>query len=146
MYTYTYHEMKILVEGEMDIEDETGQKVHAVPGDVFWFPKGAKITFTTESYGLAFFVSRGWGFFSCHTREERGRLVGVVREGEVGWLTLGRWARLERGRGMGHRVDGRVWRSGVKGMIGKHGERARVRVGWVMSRNMKNDATCVYGV
>lgn len=56
VYTYTYHEMKILVEGEMDIEDETGQKVHAVPGDVFWFPKGAKITFTTESYGLAFFT------------------------------------------------------------------------------------------
>jgi len=56
VYTYTYHEMKIIVEGEFDIEDETGQKVHAVPGDVFWFPKGAKITFTTNSYGLAFYT------------------------------------------------------------------------------------------
>ncbi|MCJ1364548.1 hypothetical protein MMC16_003660 [Acarospora aff. strigata] len=62
VYTYTYHEMKIIVEGEFDIEDETGQKVHAVPGDVLYFPKGAKITFTTNSYGLGFFVGqRGEG-------------------------------------------------------------------------------------
>jgi len=48
--------MKIIVEGSFDIEDETtGQKVHAVPGDVFYFPKGAKIKFTTEEYGLAFY-------------------------------------------------------------------------------------------
>jgi len=54
--------MKIIVEGEFDIEDETGQKVHAVPGDVLYFPKGAKITFTTDSYGLGFFVGqRGEG-------------------------------------------------------------------------------------
>ncbi|KAI9697418.1 MAG: hypothetical protein M1836_004696 [Candelina mexicana] len=26
VYTYTYHEMKIIVEGEFDIADETGQK------------------------------------------------------------------------------------------------------------------------
>ncbi len=37
--------MKIIVEGEFDIEDETGQKVHAVAGDVFYFPKGAKSRF-----------------------------------------------------------------------------------------------------
>ena len=54
-YTYTYHEMKIIVEGSFDITDETGKTVHAVPGDVFYFPKGAKIKFTTEDYGLAFF-------------------------------------------------------------------------------------------
>ena len=34
VYTYTYHEMKIIVEGEFDISDETGQSVHAVAGDV----------------------------------------------------------------------------------------------------------------
>lgn len=28
VYTYTYHEMKIIVEGEFDITDETGQSVH----------------------------------------------------------------------------------------------------------------------
>ncbi|KAI9737884.1 MAG: hypothetical protein M1834_009254 [Cirrosporium novae-zelandiae] len=56
VYTYDYDEMKVILEGEIDIQDETGQKVHATPGDVFWFPKGAKITFTTPSYGLAFYV------------------------------------------------------------------------------------------
>lgn len=50
--------MKIIVEGSYDIEDETGQKVHAVPGDVFFFPKGAKITFSTEEYGLAFYTGQ----------------------------------------------------------------------------------------
>ncbi|KAI9817435.1 MAG: hypothetical protein M1827_001045 [Pycnora praestabilis] len=57
VYTYTYHEMKIIVEGEFIIEDESGQKVTAGPGDVFYFPKGAKITFSTNDYGLAFYVS-----------------------------------------------------------------------------------------
>ena len=36
IYEYTYHEMKIIVDGEFDISDETGQKVHAVKGDVFY--------------------------------------------------------------------------------------------------------------
>lgn len=49
--------MKIILEGEFEIADESGQKVKAKPGDVFYFPKGSKITFTTESYGLAFYVS-----------------------------------------------------------------------------------------
>jgi uncharacterized cupin superfamily protein len=57
VYEYTYDEMKIILEGEFEIADETGQKVTAKPGDVFYFPKGAKITFTTPSYGLAFYVS-----------------------------------------------------------------------------------------
>ena len=52
--------MKIILEGEFEISDETGQKVQARPGDVFFFPKGVTITFTTNSYGLGFFVS----FFS----------------------------------------------------------------------------------
>lgn len=49
--------MKIIVEGEFDISDETGQKEHAVAGDVFYFPKGSVITFETQTYGLAFYVS-----------------------------------------------------------------------------------------
>lgn len=36
VYDYTYHEMKIIVDGEFDIADATGQKVHAVKGDVFY--------------------------------------------------------------------------------------------------------------
>ncbi|KAK7750179.1 hypothetical protein SLS62_007930 [Diatrype stigma] len=58
VYDYTYHEMKIIVEGSFDITDDAGNKVHAVPGDVFYFPKGSKITFTTEDYGLGFFVGQ----------------------------------------------------------------------------------------
>jgi len=48
--------MKIILEGHFDISDEAGNKVHATPGDVFYFPKGSKITFTTEDYGLAFYT------------------------------------------------------------------------------------------
>lgn len=58
VYKYTYHEMKVIVEGEFDISDETGQEVHAVPGDVFNFPKGSVITFKTKTYGLGFFVGQ----------------------------------------------------------------------------------------
>lgn len=36
VYEYTYHEMKIIVDGEFDISDESGQKVHATKGDVFY--------------------------------------------------------------------------------------------------------------
>ncbi|KAG9639720.1 hypothetical protein KCU61_g2392, partial [Aureobasidium melanogenum] len=56
VYTYTYDEMKIIVEGQYTISDETGNKVEAKPGDVFFFPKGSTITFTTEDYGLAFYT------------------------------------------------------------------------------------------
>jgi len=58
VYDYTYNEMKIILEGEFEISDETGQKVTAKPGDVFYFPKGSKITFTTPSYGLAFYTGQ----------------------------------------------------------------------------------------
>lgn len=57
VYKYTYDEMKIILEGEFEVTDGTGQTVVAKPGDVFYFPKGAEITFKTPSYGLAFFVS-----------------------------------------------------------------------------------------
>lgn len=58
VYTYTYHECKIIVEGSFTISDETGKSVTALPGDVFFFPKGAKITFTTDDYGLAFYTGQ----------------------------------------------------------------------------------------
>jgi ethanolamine utilization protein EutQ (cupin superfamily) len=58
VYTYKYDEMKIVLEGDYTISDETGQKVVAGPGDVFFFPKGSTITFTTENYGLAFYVGQ----------------------------------------------------------------------------------------
>jgi ethanolamine utilization protein EutQ (cupin superfamily) len=58
VYKYTYHEMKIIVDGSFDISDETGKKVHATKGDVFYFPKGSKITFETDDFGLGFFVGQ----------------------------------------------------------------------------------------
>lgn len=57
-YEYTYHEMKIIVEGEMLISDETGKQVHAKVGDIFYFPKGSKITFDSPSYGIGFFCGQ----------------------------------------------------------------------------------------
>ena len=61
-YTYTYHEMKLIVDGSFIIEDETGQKVSAKPGDLFYFPKGTAITFSTPNFGLGFFCGqRGEG-------------------------------------------------------------------------------------
>ena len=61
-YTYTYHEMKFIVDGTFIIEDEVGQKVTAKPGDLFYFPKGTSITFSTPDFGLGFFCGqRGEG-------------------------------------------------------------------------------------
>lgn len=50
--------MKIIVDGSFTISDETGQKVLATKGDVFNFPAGCTITFTTEDFGLAFYVGQ----------------------------------------------------------------------------------------
>ncbi|KAI1845962.1 hypothetical protein JX265_005908 [Neoarthrinium moseri] len=58
VYTYKYDEMKIILEGDFTISDETGQKVTATKGDVFFFPKGSTITFTTSGFGLAFYVGQ----------------------------------------------------------------------------------------
>lgn len=61
-YDYDYEEMKLIVEGEMIITDETGNTVHAKPGDVFYFAKGSKIRFESPSYGIGFFCGqRPWG-------------------------------------------------------------------------------------
>ena len=57
-YTYTYHEMKLIVDGSFIIQDESGQKVTAKPGDLFYFPKGSAITFSTQDFGLGFFCGQ----------------------------------------------------------------------------------------
>lgn len=58
VYTYTYDEMKIVleVEGEFKITDETGTTVYPKPGDVLFFPKGTTITFESTGYALNFFT------------------------------------------------------------------------------------------
>ena len=61
-YTYTYHEMKFIVDGSFTIEDETGQKQTVKAGDLLYFPKGTAVTFTTKDFGLGFFCGqRGEG-------------------------------------------------------------------------------------
>ncbi|KAK0507330.1 hypothetical protein JMJ35_010368 [Cladonia borealis] len=58
VYKYTYDEMKIIVDGDFEISDESGQTVKAKKGDVFFFPKGSEITFKTEKGGLGFFCGQ----------------------------------------------------------------------------------------
>ena len=61
-YNYDYEEMKLIVEGEMIISDESGNRVHAKAGDVFYFAKGSTIRFESPSYGIGFFCGqRPWG-------------------------------------------------------------------------------------
>lgn len=63
VYTYTYDEMKIIVDGEFEISDGAGKNVTAGRGDVFFFPKGAKITFRTEKGGLAWYCGQRKSMF-----------------------------------------------------------------------------------
>ncbi len=58
VYTYDYEEMKVIVEGEFVISDESGQKVNAKVGDVFYFADGETITFETPNKGVGFFVGQ----------------------------------------------------------------------------------------
>ncbi|MCY4611378.1 MAG: cupin domain-containing protein [Gammaproteobacteria bacterium] len=58
VYTYTYNEAKFIVSGEMTLAEEGGETFHATAGDIIYFDKGAKITFTSDSSGLAFFCGQ----------------------------------------------------------------------------------------
>ncbi|KAL8998996.1 MAG: hypothetical protein Q9169_002102 [Polycauliona sp. 2 TL-2023] len=66
IYTYTYDEMKILLEGDMQIsqlkdangEDVVKEEVQAKKGDTFFFPKGAVVRFRTKEGGLAWFCGQ----------------------------------------------------------------------------------------
>lgn len=58
VYTYTYDEMKIILEGDFTLVDGSGQTVNATKGDHFFFPKGVTVTFTSEKGGLAFYVGQ----------------------------------------------------------------------------------------
>ena len=61
-YTYTYHEIKLIIDGEFEISDDTGQTITATRGDLFYFPEGSTITFSTPDFGLGYFVGqRGEG-------------------------------------------------------------------------------------
>ena len=57
-YTYSYDECKILLEGEMTVQESGGESVQARAGDVLFFSKGTKVTFSSGSSGLAFYCGQ----------------------------------------------------------------------------------------
>ena len=50
--------MKLILDGEVTISDDTGQSVDASRGDLFYFPADSAITFTTSDFALAYFVGQ----------------------------------------------------------------------------------------
>ncbi|MGY2005067.1 MULTISPECIES: cupin domain-containing protein [unclassified Blastococcus] len=58
-YTYTYDEMKVVVEGEFHLTDlDSGAQVIARPKDVLFFPKGSRIRFETPDRALGFYTGQ----------------------------------------------------------------------------------------
>ncbi|KAF2451732.1 hypothetical protein P171DRAFT_478758 [Karstenula rhodostoma CBS 690.94] len=54
---YAYEETKYVLTGQIDVLDEaTGVTHHLVPGDFAFFHVGAKVQFSTQSEGLAFYA------------------------------------------------------------------------------------------
>lgn len=53
VYTYDYDDSKIILDGHIYFSDGT-RKVKGEKGDVLFFPKGATITFSTDSVGVAY--------------------------------------------------------------------------------------------
>ncbi|EHA23152.1 hypothetical protein ASPNIDRAFT_128491, partial [Aspergillus niger ATCC 1015] len=51
--TYSYDEVGVVIEGEINLRDESGQTATVRLGDTFFFPRGSTITFSTDSYGVA---------------------------------------------------------------------------------------------
>lgn len=57
-YNYTFEEFKMIIEGEFTISDNKGNKIVAKSGDAIHFKDGDKITFDTNSHGVAFYVAQ----------------------------------------------------------------------------------------
>ncbi|KAL3434390.1 hypothetical protein BDV09DRAFT_195900 [Aspergillus tetrazonus] len=51
--SYEYDEIGVVVEGEFNIRDETGNTATVKAGDLLFFPRGTTITFSSDTYGLA---------------------------------------------------------------------------------------------
>ncbi|KAH7007303.1 hypothetical protein EDB80DRAFT_842573 [Ilyonectria destructans] len=58
VFMYEFDEAKFFAEGECVVEDETGRKVTVRAGDVMLFVKGSTISFSTETYALAFYCDQ----------------------------------------------------------------------------------------
>ena len=57
-YGYAYEEFKVVLEGELKISDNKGNKFVGKAGDFFHFQSGDKITFATNSSCKTFYVSQ----------------------------------------------------------------------------------------
>ncbi|KAI5456793.1 hypothetical protein BGZ63DRAFT_467942 [Mariannaea sp. PMI_226] len=51
--TYEYDEVGVVVEGEITLRDESGQSAVVKAGDTFYVTRGSTITFSSNSYGIA---------------------------------------------------------------------------------------------
>lgn len=57
VYHYEYDEMKVVLEGELLLENvDTGQRNLARAKDAVFFPRGSRIAFSTPSHALAFYT------------------------------------------------------------------------------------------
>ena len=57
VYTYTYDEMKVVIQGEFILTDQsTGDVTRAKERDVLFFPKGTTVKFETADYALGFYT------------------------------------------------------------------------------------------
>ena len=57
VYTYTYDEMKVVIQGTFVLTDmTTGDVTLAKERDVLFFPKGTTVKFQTPDYALGFFA------------------------------------------------------------------------------------------
>ncbi|KAL7006336.1 hypothetical protein EMMF5_004222 [Cystobasidiomycetes sp. EMM_F5] len=59
VYTYKYHELKIILEGNITLEDKSkGIKIEAKAGDIINIAKGTTVTFSSPDFGRAFYVGQ----------------------------------------------------------------------------------------
>lgn len=57
-YTYTYEEFTFVIEGQFELEDGSGQRLVAEPGDLLYFPRGAEVIMSTPHSALGYFVGQ----------------------------------------------------------------------------------------
>jgi len=57
-FTYEFDEFKLVLEGEITVTDDKGVANKFKAGDVMQFRKGAKVTFSTASTALTFYVAQ----------------------------------------------------------------------------------------
>ncbi|MFC5521670.1 cupin domain-containing protein [Polaromonas jejuensis] len=58
-YSYDFDEFKLVLEGEITVKDQANGQVYELKaGDVIQFPAGTKVSYSSHSSGLAFYVAQ----------------------------------------------------------------------------------------